>query len=167
VKLKQFLAEARTAGHTVKELLTDGGGEYECKQVAEVLHQYGVIHRTTMPYTPEHNGAAERENRTLMEATRSMLHATQLPYKLWAEAVNTASYILNRTGSTKIGDGKSSYELWHGKQGPMDYLKIFRTECFVHIQKRQKLDANPLEDTSLATVVIKMDSEFTSQAVMM
>jgi hypothetical protein len=39
VKLKQFLAEARTAGHTVKELLYDGDGEFEWKQVANVLHQ--------------------------------------------------------------------------------------------------------------------------------
>ena len=110
IKLKQFLAEAKTAGHIVRELLTDGGGEYECKQVADILHQYGIIHRTTMPYTPEQNGSAERENRTLMEAARSMLHSTRLPYKLWAEAVNTASYILNRTGPTKNGE-KTPYEV--------------------------------------------------------
>jgi len=95
-----------------------------------------------MPYTPEQNGAAERENRTLVEAARSMLHSTKLSIKLWAEAVNTAAYIINRTGPTKVAD-KTPYELWMGKQASVDHLKIFGTECFVHIpkQKRQKLDA--------------------------
>ena len=99
-----------------------------------------------MPYTLEQNGSAERENRTLMEAARSMLHSTKLPYKLWAEAVNTASYTLNRTGPTKIGD-ETPYELWTGKQAPTDHLKIFGTECFVHVpkQKRQKLDAKAVK----------------------
>jgi hypothetical protein len=141
-KLKQFLAETKTMGHTVRELLTDGGGEYESKEVAEILHQYGISHRMIMPYTPEQNGVAERDNRTLMEAARSMMQSTKLSQKLWAEAVNTSCYILNRTGPTKI-DGVTPYELWTGKQAPIDHLRIFGTECFVHVpkQKRQKLDA--------------------------
>lgn len=145
-KLKQFLAETKTIGHTVRELLTDGGGEYECKEVADILHEYGISHRVVMPYTPEQNGAAERENRTLMEAARSMMQSTMLPQKLWAEAVNTSCYILNRTGPTKT-DGVSPYELWTGKQAPVDHLKIFGTQCFVHIpkQKRQKLDAKAIK----------------------
>lgn len=140
-RLKQFLAEAKTMGHVVKELLTDGGGEFNNRDVKTVVHEYGINHRITMPYTPEQNGAAERENRTVMEAVRSMLHSSNLPNKLWAEAANTAVYTLNRTAPTKI-EGKTPYELWHSKEAPIDHLKIFGTECFVHVpkQKRQKLD---------------------------
>lgn len=55
-----------------------------------------------MPYTPEQNGCAERDNRTIVEAARAMMHAhEQLPQGLWAELANTAVYILNRTGPTK------------------------------------------------------------------
>jgi hypothetical protein len=141
-KLKQFLAEVKTLGHTVKELLTDGGGEFDSSHVKAVTQQFGLNHRLTMPYTPEQNGAAERENRTLVEAARSMLQSKKLPNKLWAEAINTAAYVLNRTVPTKI-DNKTPYEVWTGKQAPTDHLKIFGTECFVHVpkQKRQKLDA--------------------------
>jgi hypothetical protein len=141
-KLKVFLAEARTLGHTVKELLTDGGGEFDNKQMHEITQEVGLYHRITMPYTAEQNGSAERENRTLMEAARSMLLSTQLPNKLWAEAVNTAAYVLNRTGPTKVNDA-SPYELWTGKKAPIDHVKVFGTECFVHVPqvKRQKLDA--------------------------
>jgi hypothetical protein len=38
-----------------------------------------------MPYTPEQNGAAKQENRTIVESAHSMLHASGLPKELWAE----------------------------------------------------------------------------------
>jgi len=92
-KLKEFLAEVAVAGHSVKVLITDNDTEFANDGVRKVLG--GVEHRMAMPYTPEQNGAAERENRTLVEAARSMLAANELPKKLWAEAVLTASYVLN------------------------------------------------------------------------
>jgi len=63
-KLKYFLAAVKTVGHTVKELLTDGGGEFDNKEVKHITQQIGLNHRISMPYSPEQNGAAERENRT-------------------------------------------------------------------------------------------------------
>ena len=51
-KLKQFLAEVRTIGHTVKEMLTDGGGEFDNSDVRVVTQQAGLNHRMTMPYSP-------------------------------------------------------------------------------------------------------------------
>ncbi|GKD95896.1 putative ribonuclease H-like domain-containing protein, partial [Tanacetum coccineum] len=41
------------------------------------------------------NGVAERKNRTLIEAARTMLADSLLPIPFWAEAVNTACYVLN------------------------------------------------------------------------
>jgi transposase InsO family protein len=60
------------------------------------LHDKGVEHQTSAPYTPEQNGAAERLNRTILERTRVMLEDSQLPRQLWAEAAVTASYLQNR-----------------------------------------------------------------------
>lgn len=61
----------------------------------------GIRMETTAPYTPEQNGKAERENRTIVKSARTMIHAKSLPKFLWAEAMNTAVYILNRTLSSK------------------------------------------------------------------
>ncbi|UYV77084.1 hypothetical protein LAZ67_14003178 [Cordylochernes scorpioides] len=63
-------------------------------------------------------------------------------YEPKAEAVNTATYVLNRTGPTQI-EGKTPYELWFDKKPAVDHLRIFGTECFVHVpdEKRRKLDA--------------------------
>jgi hypothetical protein len=76
-----------------------------------------------------------------------MLYNKDLPKKLWAEAINTASYVLNRTGPTTQIEGKTPYELWYNKQPHIDHLRIFGTECFVHIpkQKRKKLDKKAIK----------------------
>lgn len=49
------------------------------------------------------NRLAERENRILVEAARSMIYAkSDLPLFLWAEALNTTAYVINLTGPTKF-----------------------------------------------------------------
>ncbi|GJW45405.1 reverse transcriptase domain-containing protein [Tanacetum coccineum] len=67
---------------------------------------------------PQQNGVAERRNRTLIEAARTMLADSKLPTTFWAEAVSTASLsfmrpfgchvtILNTLDSLGKFDGKS------------------------------------------------------------
>nr|GEW61056.1 retrovirus-related Pol polyprotein from transposon TNT 1-94 [Tanacetum cinerariifolium] len=66
------------------------------------------------------NDIAERKNRTLIEATRTMLADSLLPIPFWAEAVNTAYYVQNKVLVTKPHN-KTPYELLHGKfQGKVD-----------------------------------------------
>nr|GFB82103.1 ribonuclease H-like domain-containing protein [Tanacetum cinerariifolium] len=43
--------------------------------------------------TLQQNGVAERRNRTLIEAARTMLADAKLPVIFWVEAVNTACYV--------------------------------------------------------------------------
>ncbi|GKA31421.1 ribonuclease H-like domain-containing protein, partial [Tanacetum coccineum] len=50
---------------------------------------------------PSKNGVAERMNRTLIEAARTMLADSLLPTTFWAEAVSTACYIFNRKNYVK------------------------------------------------------------------
>nr|GEW34471.1 retrovirus-related Pol polyprotein from transposon TNT 1-94 [Tanacetum cinerariifolium] len=46
----------------------------------------------SVPKTRQHNGIAERKNRTLIEAARTMLADSLLPIPFWVEAVTTACY---------------------------------------------------------------------------
>lgn len=139
-KLNYFLAKAKTSGHNVADILTDGGGEFVNGEVNKIMQNSGHDNRMAMPYTPEQNWAAERDNRTITEAARSMLQSKQLPYKLWAEAVNTAIYILNRTGPTKVAD-KTPNELWMGKNAPVNHLKIFWYRVFCSCTKAETTEA--------------------------
>jgi hypothetical protein len=102
-----------------------------------VLEEHGITHRITMPYSPEQNGAAEQENRTIVESARSKLHGSGLPKELWAEACNTAVYILNCTRPTPV-EGKTPLELWTGSCATIGHLRVFGTKCYVHIPKQKR-----------------------------
>ncbi|GJV49771.1 putative ribonuclease H-like domain-containing protein [Tanacetum coccineum] len=52
----------------------------------------GIKREFSVARTPQQNGVAERKNRTLIEAARTMLADSLLPIPFWAEAVNTACY---------------------------------------------------------------------------
>ncbi|KRX61766.1 Retrovirus-related Pol polyprotein from transposon TNT 1-94 [Trichinella sp. T9] len=136
--LETFLNESCTAGNTVECIMSDGELEFNNAHVKDILQRRGVAMRTAMPYTPEQNGVAERENRILVETGRSMLHSKDLPLSLWAEAVNTACHVLNRTGPTTV-KGKSPMELWFKRDpGSIDHFHVFGTECFVHVPKQRR-----------------------------
>lgn len=49
-KLEQFLAEAETAGHKIRQFLSDGGKEFDNKQVRRILEKRGIEVRLTMAY---------------------------------------------------------------------------------------------------------------------
>ena len=74
-KLKQFIAETTAAGHVIKEFLSDNGKEFNNKKVRKILHKAGIIQRLTMPHTPQQNGCSERENRTIVETARALMHS--------------------------------------------------------------------------------------------
>nr|GEU90219.1 hypothetical protein [Tanacetum cinerariifolium] len=80
--------------------------------------------------TPQQNGVAERRNRTLIEAARTMLAGVKLPVTFWAEAVNTACYIQNRVLVNK-SHNKTLYELFNGRSPAIGFLKPF--SCYVMI----------------------------------
>lgn len=101
------------------------------------LVKHGIQLETTAPFTPEQNGRSERDNRTLVESARSMLHAKKLPTRLWAEAMNTAAYILNRT-PTSCTKGTTPYEIWTGKKPDLAHTRIFGSEVYAHIPKEQR-----------------------------
>ncbi|GJW87655.1 putative ribonuclease H-like domain-containing protein [Tanacetum coccineum] len=70
----------------------------------------GIKREYSVARTPQQNGVAERKNRTLIEAARTMLADSKLPTTFWAEAVSTACYVQNRVLIVKPHN-KTPYEL--------------------------------------------------------
>ncbi|GJZ24114.1 putative ribonuclease H-like domain-containing protein, partial [Tanacetum coccineum] len=58
---------------------TDRGTELLNKTLNAFFKEEGIEHQTSTPRTPEHNSVVERQNRTLVEAARTMLLASKLP----------------------------------------------------------------------------------------
>nr|GEW28851.1 ribonuclease H-like domain-containing protein [Tanacetum cinerariifolium] len=73
---------------------------------------------------PQQNGIAERKNRTLIKAARTMLADLLLPIPFWAEAVNTACYVQNRVLVTKPHN-KTHCELLHGRTPNIGFMRHF------------------------------------------
>ncbi|GJW34644.1 retrovirus-related pol polyprotein from transposon TNT 1-94 [Tanacetum coccineum] len=69
-------------------------------------------------------GKAERKNRTLIEAARTMLADSKLPTTFWAEAVSTACYVQNRVLIVKPHN-KTPYELFRGIKPAIGFMKPF------------------------------------------
>nr|GEU86731.1 retrovirus-related Pol polyprotein from transposon TNT 1-94 [Tanacetum cinerariifolium] len=74
--------------------------------------------------TPQQNEVAERRNRTLIKAARTMLADSKLPTTFWAEAVNTACYVQNRVLVVKPYF-KTPYELFRGRTRALSFMKPF------------------------------------------
>ncbi|GJR64426.1 retrovirus-related pol polyprotein from transposon TNT 1-94 [Tanacetum coccineum] len=74
--------------------------------------------------TPQQNRVAERKNRTLIEAARTMLADSLIPTIFWAEAVNNACYVLNRVLVTKPHN-KTPYELIIGRAPSISFMRPF------------------------------------------
>ncbi len=62
-KFKQFHAlVTNESGLTMKKLCSDNSGEYVDLKLQKFLDEQGIMHQPAAPYTPEHNGVAERKN---------------------------------------------------------------------------------------------------------
>ncbi|CAA0811871.1 Unknown protein [Striga hermonthica] len=57
----------RQAGKPLKCLRSDNEGEYTSHEFENYCAEHGIRHEKTVPGTPQHNGVAERINRTTME----------------------------------------------------------------------------------------------------
>nr|KAJ0225474.1 hypothetical protein LSAT_V11C100003670 [Lactuca sativa] len=125
----------------IKILRSDRGGEYFNQEFDTFCEENGIKHERTSPYTPQHNGLAERKNRTLCEMVNYMLNQSGQPNNLWGEALLTACYAHNRITSRVIPT--SPYELWKGRKPNIDYLKVWGCVAYYRTPdpKRTKLGA--------------------------
>ena len=78
-----------------------------------------------------------------------MLKEKKLPLELWAEAVNTCVYVLNRSYTKSLKD-VTPYEKWSGRKPAIDHLRVFGS--VVHVKTTRML--NKLEDRSTMMILL-------------
>ena len=89
------------------------------------------------------NGVAERLNRTLVESTKSILYEAELEDEWWAEAIMTVTYLTNLSPTAALQDQSlTPFKAWKGIKPDLSHLRIFGSECWVHVPKalRKKLN---------------------------
>jgi transposase InsO family protein len=126
-------------GIRIKIIHSDNGGEYKSHEFDKYLAKRGIRRRLTVHHTPEHNGVAERLNRTLLEKVRAMLHAADLPKNLWGEALKHAVWLKNRTSTRALG-GRTPYEVFHNSKPDLRDIHEWGCKVSVHVDDNGKLD---------------------------
>ncbi|GKG29645.1 putative ribonuclease H-like domain-containing protein, partial [Tanacetum coccineum] len=96
--------------HNVKIIRCDNGTEFKNHAMNEFCIKKGIKREFSVARTPQQNGVAEKKNKTLIEAAKTMLADSLLPIPFWAKAVKTDCYVLNRVLVTKP-QNKTPYEL--------------------------------------------------------
>ncbi|GJX64212.1 ribonuclease H-like domain-containing protein [Tanacetum coccineum] len=101
--------------YLIAKATVDESNKWHRRDIIEFCGSKGIKREYSNARTPQQNGVAERKNRTLIEAARTMLADSFLPNTFWAEVVSTACYVLNRVLVTKP-QNKTPYELITGPE---------------------------------------------------
>ncbi|GJZ85742.1 ribonuclease H-like domain-containing protein [Tanacetum coccineum] len=102
----------------------DNGTKFKNKEMNRFCERKGIKREFSVARTLQQNGVAERKNRTLIEAVRTMLADSRLPTTFWVEAVNTACYVQNRVLVTKPHN-KTPYEPFLGRKPALGFMRPF------------------------------------------
>nr|KAJ0216932.1 hypothetical protein LSAT_V11C300102190 [Lactuca sativa] len=112
-----------SASLKVKQLRSDHGTEFRNSTLEVFCDHKGIGQNFSGPRTPQQNGVAERRNRTLIEAGRTLMIHAGLPMSFWAEAVNTACFTQNRSLIHRIHK-KTPYEMLKDRKPDASFFHL-------------------------------------------
>lgn len=129
----------------IKTVRSDNGREYVNMEFSKFLTDAGIRHQTTIPHSPQQNDRAERMNQTIVDKARCLLLDANLDKTFWAEAVSTATYLINRAPARAIGH--KIPEEWSSEKPSLSHLRVFGTRALAHVpkQSRKKWDEKSKE----------------------
>ncbi|GKA73815.1 ribonuclease H-like domain-containing protein, partial [Tanacetum coccineum] len=123
--LNKFITEIENlVDKKVKIIRCDNRTEFKNRVMNEFCEKKSIKREFCVARTLQQNGVAERRNKTLFEAARTMLADSKLPTTFWAEAVNTACYVQNRVIIVKPHN-KTHYELFRGRTPALSFMRPF------------------------------------------
>ncbi|CAI7830703.1 unnamed protein product [Closterium sp. NIES-53] len=90
-------------------LRSDRGGEFLGKKFTDFVDGKGIVHDLTCPYTPQQNGMAEREMRTVVD--RTILLHMGVQHHWWHLALRQAVWVRNCLERSTVPLGTTPYQL--------------------------------------------------------
>nr|GEV66618.1 hypothetical protein [Tanacetum cinerariifolium] len=123
--LKSFITIIENlVDHKVKVIRCDNGTNFKNRYMNQFCEIKGIMRQYNVARTPHQNGVTKRRNRTLVEATRTMLADSKLLTTFWTEAVSTACYVQNRVLVVKPHN-KTPYALFYGRTPMLSFMRPF------------------------------------------
>jgi transposase InsO family protein len=140
-KFQEFKAQVENlTKRKIKVLRSYNGGEYTSKDFNNFCIKAGIKREFIVPYNPQQNGVTERKNRTIVKATKAMIHDQSLPMCLWEEACMTTVYVQNRSRH-QILKNTSLEESFTRVKPEIGHFRISGCPIYFHLpkEKRSKL----------------------------
>ncbi|KAA0031828.1 copia protein [Cucumis melo var. makuwa] len=120
---KRFIALVeKESGYYIKALRSNRGGEFTSNEFKTFCAENGIRRPMTVPFTPQQNGVVERKNRTILNMARSMLKCKKMPKEFWAQAVECAVYLSNRSPTRSLWN-KTPQQAWTRRKPSIGHLK--------------------------------------------
>ncbi|GJT63039.1 retrovirus-related pol polyprotein from transposon TNT 1-94 [Tanacetum coccineum] len=118
----------------VKQIIINNGTEFRNQELESFSDEKRTSQNFSSPYAPKQNGMAERKNKTLIKASRTMLNGSVLSKHFWIEAVRIACYTQNRSIIVKRHD-KTPYEIFRERIPDISCFYVFGCPVFIHNHK--------------------------------
>lgn len=129
--VKEFNAQIRSVtGKDITIFRSDAGNEYRNSQLSSFARDRGIRIEIGAPHEPRDNGFAERRNRTLTDAARTVLISSKLPLSLWPNAYEYVCYSQNYTGRRQFSFASPSSRFF-GTVPEKCEMHAFGQSCFV------------------------------------
>ncbi|CAI7770398.1 unnamed protein product [Closterium sp. NIES-53] len=135
---KWLVLVERQTKKSVLQLGSDRGGEFLGKKFTDFVDGQGIVHDLTCPYTPQQNGMAEREMRTVVESVRTMLLHMGVQHHWWHLALRQAVWVRNCLERSTLPSGTTPYQLLTGQRPDLSLARIWgcMAQFFVPEQQR-------------------------------
>nr|GEV15850.1 hypothetical protein [Tanacetum cinerariifolium] len=114
----------------VRIVRTDKGTEFLNKTLHAYFDAEGIHRQMSVARTPEQNSVVKRWNRTLVEATRTMLSAAKVPMFFWVEAIATTCFTQNRSLVIPRHE-KTPYHIVNDQKPSVKFFHIFGSLCYI------------------------------------
>ncbi|CAI5482202.1 unnamed protein product [Closterium sp. Yama58-4] len=121
---KWLVLVERQTKKSVLMLRSDRGGEFLGKQFTDFVDGKGIVHDLTCPYTPQQNGMAEREMRTVVESVRTMLLHMGVQHYWWHLALRQAVWVRNCLERSAT-PGTTPYQLLTGEKPDLSLARVW------------------------------------------
>ncbi|GJU05251.1 retrovirus-related pol polyprotein from transposon TNT 1-94 [Tanacetum coccineum] len=135
----------------VRRIRIDNGTEFVNHTLPEYYEKVRISYETFVSRSSQQNSVVERRNRTLIEASHSMLIYAKAQLFLWAEAVATTCYTQNRS-IIRLRHVKTPYELLHDKPPDLSFIHVLGALCYT------KNDSENLDFDELTAMVSEHSS---------
>ncbi len=106
------------------------------KEWAETCRQKNVMHRMCPVDHQSMNGQVERAQGVLAAKTRALLMDSGMEKSFWPLAMETATFLMNRTPHESLG-GLSHLEKSTGNRQDLSRVRVFGCMTYVQIPKAQ------------------------------